>query len=635
MPYTAIHTDAVYAESNFGCVGDGVLTKSSVASPSGYTYWDVTSGTDNTQAIISALSYCISNGTRLVFGPGIFRVTSAITLAFGVYGPYIEGAGMGRTIFAVDHFDDFMYFTGDAAQLGAAVFAGFSFFRKDPRNAPTSMRGKKGLYTKYSNDPRIEDIESVGALGYGIQFELCDGIVGRNPFPHDHLEGVNGTDGMHLYMCTNANVTGGRAHHIADDAFSAGSYSNDHPSAYNEFTNIAIQDCGGAVKFYGRVIGGKIESVTAWRCAAGAAQYRSDPNNGAMDATGFRFVDIALYDQPVSGTGLAAAACVLAPGETGSGVGTTCVIDNFVIDRVFASNASRAVTVSPEGGAVGKRIMEDFTISNVCGRNIGSNGVLVGGWGSAGFTISGDIDFSECGYEGVLTNNFQGMDDTVVNLKGNWRISGASKLSPGTYRSVWLRDGNSLIDLRLKASLDVTDQYFSGATRQRGLLIGAGCKRKSFVNAAGFSFDDTCTGVASPNLYRSNFYSAEQAPTSGTWKAGDVVHNSLTWSEAWTFSQAGTYGTLTDITGSAIAESNLVEVSSLIDANGQDIQAGDVLTVSGAGPSGADLIAVVIETRSASTDVTAAIFLNQNCATTSGPMAAPIQRRAPTYYTAS
>lgn len=614
---------AINAE-DYGCVGDAVIQVSPIASPNGYTYYNILSGTDNASKIVKLLTYCIATGKRLVFGPGIFRVASSIAALFGSFGPVIEGAGMGRTIFAIDHFDHFMYFTGNSTLMGASAYAGFSFIRKDPRNAPSANYGRKGLYTSCTNNAHIEDVESAGAIGFGIQFDLSSNIVGRNPFVHDHLEGVSGTDGFHLYRCNKAKVTHGRAHHISDDAFSAGSYDTSNPSNLIEYIGNTIEDCTGTNKFYGCVTGGKIESAIAYRTVMGAAQYRSDPNNVAYNASRFQFIDITCYDQQ-GGGGSAGAASVLAPDGYGAGLNTTCVISDFLIEDVKSINGSRAVAVSAEGNAYGKRIMRNFTIRDVDNVSSSAHGVFINGW-DTGYTLEGTIRSQECGFEGVHAEGFVGTADANVVWNGQFFISGASKASPGTYRGVWMRDGNSLVKFASKASIHVANHYSTASAYPNAVVFGSGNQRSSFVNVTGITFDATVSAPQIPSSYRANRYSSFSAPSSGTWFAGDEIQNTLTYKGRWRFYQSGTFGTISGITGGTTAGSNVVPVNALSDGT-NEIQVGDSVSVVGAGASGGLLVGQVLAINRS----TPSISLNVNAST--AVSGAVVQYNAPAYYT--
>lgn len=196
---------------------------------------------------------------------------------------FFTGAGIGKTIFYIDHFNDaFVFGRPVPSQKKYPVdLSGFSVKRLKS-SLYSGLAGAKGIYIGNGTSVTLSYIEECYGIGYGIHLDYSENILVKNCYIHDHKgmsAGSAGTDGIHFYRSKNISAYGNIIHDVGDDALSAGSFDVNFPVSNVIFKNNRIYSTKGGIKFYSFVDNVLVEGNKVVACREGGVYLTDDKNS--------------------------------------------------------------------------------------------------------------------------------------------------------------------------------------------------------------------------------------------------------------------------------------------------------------------------------------------------------------------
>ncbi len=218
-----------YSLEDFGASGDGF--------------------TDDTDAVIEAFSSGIP-----IFQdkPGNYRLTRSVNLPNNQY--FFKGAGIGKSIFLLDHFHDGFRF-GNAKSSDTKLSLTLNDFSLKRLNiaAYTGKAGPKGIYISNGNPVNVGYVEEAYGIGFGIHIDYSENVKVHRCIVRDHkggMNGLSGTDGIHFYRSRKIIASENIIYNVGDDAISSGSFDINYPVNDVKYIDNIIKCCKGCLKLY-------------------------------------------------------------------------------------------------------------------------------------------------------------------------------------------------------------------------------------------------------------------------------------------------------------------------------------------------------------------------------------------------
>ena len=555
-------------------------------------------GTESCSELFQTLAE-IARIDILILPTGIYRfegpVQAVVTAPFSVMGD-----GIGRTQIMLDHSGQGVILNGsgtpgEPASYIRGINIGELSISRIGYQAYNGPIGSKSLYVSKAVDSRIFNVEESGAIGFGIQFDDCINVSVTGCHVHDHFGGMagpTGTDGIHFYRCQNYRAEGNWVHDVGDDAISSGSFETRTLSRQcrnGAYVANRIENCGGAgLKAYSYISGLEASGNTLKNIRQGGIYLTGDANDPQdmliedVNITGNHFIDCRGQGGEIAGafrmrfwptnpnhTGLMRRICFSQ--NHGSGCrslvyqvvfsGTKTFQDLQITDNRFDS------FVRPEGAVgneVGIQIMQCHGVLNV------SRNILTG--------VQGTPFHFDHNPQGTFSADWSGtrliLRDNVVK---NYSLTTASGTAA---RGLWVRSGRPV--------LEIGGNTLVGQKRGEGIFANYGIQTADKIppisvitrnvtdTYAPARFAPLCHGGWLGDGHKAR----TSMPSSGTHYAGARYPNSVPTSGQpieWGCCSDGSFGSLSGITASMVAGSDIVTLTSV-----SGLFPGEILSVAGA-----------------------------------------------------
>ncbi|HFE3764080.1 TPA: hypothetical protein ACF3LH_005304, partial [Klebsiella pneumoniae] len=579
-----------------GAVGDAVISGTTVT------------GTDDTEAVRRAFNARVTireNSSRN------YRLTSSVTLVNGLVN--FEGAGIGRTVFVYDHLNAGITFGSETNSTTKypGRFGKCSCVRPNYLNGPSSSGPKSFSFGNFS-PLVIEELGEANAIGYGIFCVFCIGVTLTKSYARDHLGSYDvpksGSDGIHFYKCQNVWATYNTVDNVGDDALSSGSFDPLFPCYNINFLYNRINRVHGACKLYGYVDGATVEG-NCYRTGHEGGVYLTNDNNSPVDSfvRNVNIVNNQFYG--ISGFSLTnvVAGGVLARFWTTNG--NSAVIENITIrGNLFSACGAGIAAVHCDDVKRFRNLVIEDNIFEKAPLSLG---------GSRPYLLLQQVDevamvcrntFRDAhsgairidhiygGYTASWVNAKLVIRDNIINNYGLAPSLGLMPngilIRPSSYDLTVIMTGNIVMGQRVSDTLAST----------QGILVNT-INPQSFIEAN--QSDNNIAIAAGSGAYKGTSKTIGAAPSVGTHYAGSQLTD-VNGSTRYTCRLAGTFGTLTGITGSTTSGSKTVTLN---DAG--SVYVGSIITI--AGVSGSKRVlsksgnVIVIDTAAGATVTDAAV----------------------------
>jgi hypothetical protein len=573
-------------------VSTSSVTLSAAASNtvSGATTWY---GTDDTAAIQAALNAALVNSLNFHFAPGTSCTNGSITYtATGNETIKVGGAGKGVSRIINFAFTQTLSFVGNVSAINGGTRGTYRDFTVGRPNydAFTGTIGPKSLYVSYAYDSLMEGIEEYGAIGYGLQFDLSTDVVMRKNYVHNHFGGSSGpvgTDGIHAYRCTNPIIEDNIIHDVGDDATSSGSYANTNPAIGVIMRNNRAYSCGGAAnKLYGLVQRAHVHSNYGQNTASGGTQLSDDFFNFSS-AYGPSISDVLIENNQyvdITGGSYNIGGIYLNNWAPASGSTSTSMFTNIVAKGNNILNCNCGIGQRAAGPTQMTASGLELSNNTVNGTT-GGDGITLYQWGGTIAITNNKIrNIYGLGIHLDVSTGTPYANSTIV-IEGN-KVDGYGQSGVASCYGLWLRPNDQTMKVFIRNN-DIINQAqpTAGTGYASAIIINtvhpASVIEKNYTDGPGINLTNALSGG----------YQGEPTdtttPSAGTWYVGQKVWNTSVSSTAGPFQVCnvpGTFGTLTGITGTIAAGSNVLQLNSTT-----GLFNGCVITISGVfgpGPNG-------------------------------------------------
>lgn len=512
---------------------------------------------------------------KLIVPKGLFRVGGRVGLDYTSYAEIeIEGE-VGAEIRNMAYTPT-LVFQGSSSNLIKANIKKLKVVLDNPAGY-TGVMGPKTVFVRYCVDSSLEDIIEEGAIGFGISMQNAINCRGERLVARNHKGGMNGavgTDGIHFTAVTGATLVDCWSEQVADDCVSVGSFDPAWPS-----TDVKIVRCGGrqsmgsAVKLYRMIEGVTITDPWADGTMIGGVSLYDDRSDAA--STYARFIrDVTIKGLKAKNIRNTVGAYSRAPfniyaqnGTQSSEFSDIRFLDSNAKDCIAGAVTKIDAATTVRNLEISRFVMRDQVITtglNPCILVQGVQGRLTL-HGNRGENLSEgliSLDNQPAGF----SNSFNGAD---ISIKDNYAKNYGQSLPVDPVimqAAIFVRPSDKTMTVNMSGN-EAYGRVIDFSTGSRAPFhFGGDISPLSVVDSRSNASDEKNSismtfGGAGLDGARLN-----STPVVGTWLEGWSVHNTLFTgvsgsTRKWECSVAGTFGTLSGVTASGAAGTNLLTLN--------------------------------------------------------------------------